>query len=140
MVTRGATGWQLPALVLVGGLLVGGLLILYGGLHAEPASATRPALATVVDSTPCGPPDARDTVRVEVDGRSEQLPLDGCGNPVGVELQVELGAGGEQLVRIAGTGPSPHGDLVDRLSALLLVLAGLAGALLTLLVGPRRVS
>lgn len=137
MVTRGATGWRLPILVLVGGLLVGGPLIVYDGLRAEPVSRTQSALATVVVSAPCGPRDAKDTVRVEVNGRGERLALDGCGNPVGTELPVELVQDGQPLARLAGTGGSADGGLVGRLSVLLLVLAGLSGALLTLMVGPR---
>lgn len=140
MVTRGVTGWQLPVLVLVGGLLVGGLLIFHGGLRAKPASAARPAVATVVESVPCGSPDARDTVRVEVNGRAEQLALDGCGNPVGTELPVEFVRDGELLVTLAGTGRSADGGLTGRLSVLLLVLAGLGGGLLTVVLRARQAS
>ena len=69
-----------------------------------------------------------------VDGRPERLTLDGCGYPVGTELQVELSKA-ESLARIAGTDEAT-GTLTERISMLLLVLAGVAGAIQTVIVVP----
>lgn len=135
VVSRGATGWHLPVLVLASGLLVGSLLIFLGDRASRPESAPDAMPAKVVDTAPCGPVDARDTVQVMVHGRSERLVLDGCGNPVGTELEVELWRDG--AVRVAGTG-MPASGLAERLSMLLFVLAGFAGALLTLVLPRRR--
>lgn len=137
VVPRGATGWRLPLLVLACGLLVGALLIFFAGFSPRPASLPDTMPAKVVDTTPCGPQDARDTIQVIMDGRSERLVLDGCGNPVGTELQVELWSEGSPA-RLAGTGQPADGGLADRISMLLLVLAGLAGALLTIIVPARE--
>ena len=79
VVPRGATGWRLPLLVLACGLLVGALLIFFAGFSPRPASLPDTMPAKVVDTTPCGPQDARDTIQVIMDGRSERLVLDGCG-------------------------------------------------------------
>lgn len=73
-----------------------------------------------------------------VDGRPEQLALNGCGYPVGTELQVGLSKD-EQLAHIAGTGEST-GTLTARISMVLLALAGLAGALQTVIIGSRTVD
>ncbi|HET8641441.1 MAG TPA: hypothetical protein VFM37_05860 [Pseudonocardiaceae bacterium] len=133
MVPRGATGWLVPFLVLAAGLLVGGLLIVMDGAPGRTAAATDALPAKVVASTPCGPQEARDTVQVVVDGRSQRLALDGCGNPVGTELQVELLSEGP-TARLAGTGHNGSGGPAEKISLLLLVLAGLAGALFTMVV------
>lgn len=135
MVPRGATGWHVPVLVLVCALLAGGLLIFIGGLTPKPASAPDSMPATVVDTTSCGTQGAADTVEVLFEGRTERRSLDGCGNPVGTELQVEPWQNGS--VRVAGTTTPSGSSLAERLSILLLVLAGLAGALLTFLAAPR---
>jgi hypothetical protein len=137
VVPRGVTGWRLSLLVLACGLLVGGLLIFFGGLGVRPASAPETMPAKVVDTAPCGSLEARDVVQVMVNGRSERLVLDGCGNPVGTELQVEQWHEGS-AVRLAGTGRPTTGGLTDRLTTLLLVLAALAGAFLTIVVPQRR--
>jgi hypothetical protein len=137
VVPRGATGWHLPVLVLACALLVGGLLIFFGGLSPRPSSAPDSLPAKVVDSTPCGSLEARDTVQVMMNGRDQRLVLDGCGNPVGMELQVEVWHEGAQA-RLAGTGHPAAGGLTERISMLLLVLAGLAGGLFALVVPARR--
>ena len=136
MIPRGATGWLVPFLVLAAGLLVGGLLIVMDAAPRRTAAATDALPAKVVATTPCGPREARDTIQVVVDGRSQRLALDGCGNPVGTELQVELLSGGS-TARLAGTGHAASGGPAEKLGLLLLVLAGLAGALFTMVI-PRR--
>jgi hypothetical protein len=136
VVPRAVTGWRLPAFVLAGGLLVGGFSIFFGGVSARPSAAAPDLIpAQVVDSAPCVSPDARDVVQIVVDGRPERLALDGCGYPVGTELQVELSRD-ELLARLAGTGETT-GPLTERISMLLLVLAGVAGAIQTLILAPR---
>jgi hypothetical protein len=123
---------------LFGVLVAATVATLLGGLHAGPARAGPvPATGTVIGSTPCGRSGARDTVVFVVDGRSYQLPLDACGNPEGIRLDVELvtAADGEPAVRLAGAGTAaPSTVIADRTAAVLLVLSGLAGALLVVLV------
>lgn len=121
--------------MLVGGLLAGGLLIFFGGLPGHPPAAPDPIPARVVDSAECGSPQARDVVAIMVDGRPERRTFDGCGYPVGTELQVELSKD-EQLAHLAGTGETA-GVLTGRISMVLLALAGLAGALQTVIIGSR---
>jgi hypothetical protein len=167
VVTRALTGrWLLPVATLFGvlaaavavtlpagpfgGLLGGPLGGLLGGpprgslgspssgpVGAEPV----PATGTVIGSQPCGKAGARDNVVFVVDGRSYELPLDACGNPAGIQLDVELvqGQNGEPAVRLAGSGAAtPRTVVADRAGAVLLVLAGLAGALLVAHVSAAR--
>ena len=141
--TTALSGRWLPAAALFGALFGAGIATLYGGLHGAPAPpAPRPATGTVLESGPCAVPGARDTVVFVVDGRSYQLPLDACGNQPGILLDVELvtAADGRPAARLAGAGAVP-GDLVaERVGALLLALAGAAGALLSALVSPTVVQ
>jgi hypothetical protein len=151
VVTRGYSGrpvtalpgrW-LPVATLLGVLLGAGIATLYGGLHRVPAPpAPRAATGTVLESAPCARPGARDIVVFVVDGRSYQLPLDACGNQPGILLDVELvtAAGGQPAVRLAGTGSAPRDLAAERVGALLLALAGAAGALLSALVSPTVVQ
>jgi hypothetical protein len=92
------------------------------------------ARGTVVQSVLCGPPEARDVVRVELpDGRELPARLDGCGHRLGEVITVEVPDPlpvGELVVRLAGTGvPTGTAD-GQRLGALGVALAGIAGALL----------
>jgi hypothetical protein len=89
---------------------------------------------TVVQSVLCGPSDARDLVRVELlDDREVPARLDGCGHRLGEVLTVEVPdplPTGELVARLAGTGvPTTTAD-GQRLSALGVAVAGIAGALL----------
>lgn len=127
--------------VLVGVCVAAGLAALLGGLRRPPAPPPpQPSVATILESVPCGRPAARDIVVFVVDGRSYELALDGCGNTQGLRLDVELviRPDGSPSVRLAGSGDEPSGVLVQRLSVLLLVLAGLSGALLVVRAWPRR--
>jgi hypothetical protein len=143
-----ARAWLLPAATLVGVLLAAALATLHGGLHgglhrapaAREAAVPRPATATIVESVPCAQHAARDIVVLVIDGSSYRLPLDACGNPEGIRLDVELvtTGGGEPAVRLAGIGAAPHDRISERFGALLLVLSALAGALLAVLVSPYR--
>ena len=121
-------------------LLVLAIVAIFGGWRSAPASTSRSATATVLESASCGPLGARDTVVVVVDGRAWQARLDGCGNEIGTNLAVELTFrpdGDAPAVRPAGTGVQPASALAGRLSALLLVMAALSGAFLVMHVGAR---
>jgi hypothetical protein len=89
---------------------------------------------TVVQSVLCGPSDARDVVRVELpDGREVPARLDGCGHRLGEVLTVEIpdpSPAGELVARLAGTGVPSGTANGQRLGALGVALAGIAGALL----------
>ncbi len=94
----------------------------------------RVAKATVVESVLCGPANAEDLVHVElVTGRVVPARLDGCGHRLGEVLSVEVPdrpPAGEWVARLAGTGvPSAARD-VQRLGAVGVAVAGIAGALL----------
>lgn|GEM_PF-4034744 len=141
MVTRSLSGRWLAVATVLGVLMAAALATLYGGLRREPAPpAPRPATGTVLESAPCARPGARDTVVFVVDGRSYRLPLDACGNPAGIVIDVELviTEDGEPAVRPAGTGPEPRNVVAERVGALLLALAALSGSLFAVLVSPRR--
>ena len=94
----------------------------------------RVALGTVVAPAACGPPDARDSLRVDLlDGRAVPAELDGCGNRLGEVLTVEVPdplPAEDVVVRLAGTGVPAATATVQRLSAVLVAIAGIAGALL----------
>jgi hypothetical protein len=138
---RGLAGRRRAAAALGGLLLVLAVVAIFGGWRPAPANTGRSATATVVESAPCGPSGARDTVVVVVDGRTWQVPLDGCGNEVGTNLPVELTFppdGGAPTVHLAGTGVQPASTLSGRLSVLLMTLAGLSGAFLVMHVCSRR--
>jgi len=134
VVPSGAPGRHL-ALVLAGGLLLGALSIFFGGLPDRPPAAPDAMPARVVDSAACDSSEPRDMVQVMVDGRPRHLALDGCGNPVGTELQVELSKN-QSMAHIAGTG-EVTGALTKRIGMLLLALAGVAGAVQAVIVVPR---
>lgn len=108
------------------------------GLLFWPATGSgeyRVALGTVLEPARCGPSDARDSLRVELpDGRQVSAHLDGCGHLSGEVLTVEVPdplPAGEVVVRLAGTGVPAATATVQRLSAVLVAFAGIAGALLT---------
>ncbi|MGH3913461.1 MAG: hypothetical protein ACRDTC_08630, partial [Pseudonocardiaceae bacterium] len=94
----------------------------------------RLALGTVVRSVDCGSPEARDALRLELlDGRVLSAQLDGCGNRTGEVLSVEVPdplPAGEVVARLTGTGVPAAAAAAQRLSALGVVIAGIAGALL----------
>jgi hypothetical protein len=134
-----AGSWRLPLVVLVGVLLAGAMVALYGGLNRHPAAQTpRAVTGVVIASEPCAQAGARDTVRVQIDGRTERLPVNACGNPTGFQLELELltAEDGALTARLAGTAGQPSSDLAARISAVLLVLAGLAGAALVMQLAP----
>jgi hypothetical protein len=94
----------------------------------------RTALGTVVQSVLCGPPGAQDFIHVELsDGRVIPARLDGCGHRLGEVLPVELPnplPAGDVLARVAGTGVSTAAADSQRLGALGVTVAGIAGAFL----------
>ncbi|MGH3781098.1 MAG: hypothetical protein ACRDRO_10855 [Pseudonocardiaceae bacterium] len=89
---------------------------------------------TVVQSVLCGPFDAQDLVRVELsDGREVQALLDGCGHRLGEILTVEVPdplPARDLVVRLAGTGVPTEPSDGQRLGAVGVAVAGIAGALL----------
>ena len=94
----------------------------------------RVAKATVVESVLCGPANAEDLVHVElVTGRVMPARLDGCGHRLGEVLSVEvpdLLPAGEWVARLAGTGVPNAARNGQRLGAIGVAVAGIAGALL----------
>lgn len=94
----------------------------------------RAARGTVVQSVLCGPPGAQDFVHVELSG-GRVLParLDGCGHRLGEVLAVEVPdplPAGELVVRLSGTGVRSASADGQRLAAVGVTVAGVAGALL----------
>lgn len=138
----GARPWLLPVATLVGVLVAAALATLFGGVHRERVPAPRAAVGTIVESTPCAEAGARDTVVFVVDGWGYRLPLDACGNPDGIQLDVELVTtdDGAPAVRLAGSGAEPRNVLAERVGALLLVLSGLSGAMLAVLAMARTAA
>lgn len=101
------------------------------GVHA-----VTPAPATVLEPASCAVPGGRDIVSVELDGRSVRAELDGCGHRAGARLTVEVPGDGAAAVRpgmtvqLAGTGTPARAVTAQRAAAVLLALAGAAGAVL----------
>lgn len=127
-VPRTSTG----LLVLVVAVALAGVVWLLWPRSAEPGF--RPAQATVVERADCDSgAQARDVVRVEIDGRSVLAALQGCGNRPGERLDVEVApgpAGGTPTVRLAGTGVTGEVTTEGRVAAVLAAVAGAAGAVL----------
>ncbi|MGH3906252.1 MAG: hypothetical protein ACRDTE_19030 [Pseudonocardiaceae bacterium] len=102
----------------------------------------RVALGTVVQAADCGVPDARDVLRVELlDGHAVSAELNGCGNLPGEVLAVEVPnplPAGDVVVRLAGTGVPAETATAQRVSAVLVAVAGIAGALLAWRLRDRR--
>ncbi|MBV9060539.1 MAG: hypothetical protein JO296_18145 [Pseudonocardiales bacterium] len=94
----------------------------------------RVAKATVVESVLCGPANAEDLVHVElVTGRVVPARLDGCGHRLGEVVFVEVPdrlPAGEWVARLAGTGVPNAARNGQRLGAIGVAVAGIAGALL----------
>ncbi|MGH3889128.1 MAG: hypothetical protein ACRDSZ_21655 [Pseudonocardiaceae bacterium] len=94
----------------------------------------RMARGTVVRAVDCGTSDAQDRLRVELlDGRAVPARLDGCGHRPGEVLTVEVSdplPAGDVVARLPGTGvPAATAD-AQRLGAVGVGVAGIAGALL----------
>jgi hypothetical protein len=100
------------------------------------------ARGVVLQTAQCGPPEARDSLRVELlDGRAIPAQLDGCGNLPGEVLSVEVPdpiPKGPLVVRLAGTGVPAAVTYAQRVAAVLVVAAGLAGAVLAWRLRPQR--
>jgi hypothetical protein len=92
------------------------------------------AQGIVTEAVLCGPSDARDGLRVELlDGNEVLAQLDGCGHRLGEVLTVEVPdplPATNLVVRLAGTGePAATAD-EQRIGAVGVAVAGIAGALL----------
>ncbi|PZS39372.1 MAG: hypothetical protein DLM62_08655, partial [Pseudonocardiales bacterium] len=124
----GAGAVLLAVMMALGSLGMGWLLwpSARGVVHA--------ASGTIVQSVLCGPSNSQDLVRVELsDGREVQALLDGCGHRLGEVLTVEVPdqlAPGALTVRLAGTGVPTKPSAGQRLGAVGVAVAGIAGALL----------
>jgi hypothetical protein len=90
--------------------------------------------ATVVTSAQCGSANANDMVEVTVDGAKKQVPLDGCGQAKGTTLDVAVTDDNGQLSAHAADAAQVGGNRDGRLTALLLCLSAVAGALYAYLI------
>ncbi|MFI9386208.1 hypothetical protein [Kutzneria sp. NPDC052558] len=90
--------------------------------------------ATVVTSAQCGGGNAHDTVEVTIDGAKKQVPLDGCGQPKGATLDVAVVDDNGTLSAHAADAAQVGGNRDGRLTALLLCLSAVAGALYAYLI------
>ncbi|ASO18587.1 hypothetical protein AHOG_04655 [Actinoalloteichus hoggarensis] len=124
----------------IGVLVATGRLLPFQGVSTE---EVRTATAVVIRSADCGVAGARDRVEVQMDARFLEADLAACGHTEGARLDVEVieadpESDAEPEVWLAGTatgGPDPG----ERMTAVLLTIAGLAGAALAIVIGrPRR--
>ncbi|MEV6609268.1 hypothetical protein [Kutzneria sp. NPDC051319] len=90
--------------------------------------------ATVVTSAQCGSGNAHDTVEFTVDGARKQAPLDGCGQAKGTALDVVVTTDNGQLSAHAADASQVAGNRDGRLTAVLLCLSAVAGALYAYLI------
>lgn len=90
--------------------------------------------ATVVTSAQCGSANAHDTVEVTINGAKKQMPLDGCGQPRGTSLDVAVVENNGQLSAHASDAAQVGANRDGRLTALLLCLSAVAGALYAYLI------
>jgi hypothetical protein len=97
------------------------------------------ARATVVTSAQCGSGNARDTVEVTVDGAKKQVPLDGCGQAKGTALDVIVTDENGQFSAHPADASQVGGNRDGRLTAVLLCLSAVAGALYAYLIRYRPV-
>ncbi|APU13038.1 hypothetical protein UA75_04910 [Actinoalloteichus sp. GBA129-24] len=126
----------------IGVLVATGRLLPFQGASTDDVRA---ATAVVIRTADCGVAGARDRVEVQLDAEFLEADLVACGHTEGARLEVDvieadLESDEEIEVWLAGTatgGPDPG----ERMSAVLLAVAGLAGAALAVLIGrPRRRS
>jgi hypothetical protein len=95
--------------------------------------------ATVVTSAQCGGASAHDTVEFTVGGTKKQAPLDGCGQAKGSTLDVVVTDQNGQLSAHATDAAQVGGNRDGRLTAVLLCLSAMAGALYAYLIRYRPV-
>jgi hypothetical protein len=117
------------AVVLASVLGIGWLLWPHAG-----GGEFRAARGTVVQAALCGPSGERDLVTVELlDGRLLPAQLDGCGHRPGEVLNVEVPdplPADDVVARLAGTGAPTAAKDGQRIGAVGVGIAGIAGALL----------
>lgn len=94
--------------------------------------------ATVVTSAQCAG-GAHDTVEVTVNGGKKQVPLDACGQTKGSALDVVVTDENGQLSAHAADAAQVGGNRDGRLTAVLLCLSAVAGALYAYLIRYRPV-
>ncbi len=102
----------------------------------------RMARGTVVHAVDCGTSAAQDRLRVELlDGRAVPARLDGCGHRPGEVLTVEVSdplPAGDVVARLPGTGVPAAAAEAQRIGAVGVAVAGIAGALLVWRLRSRR--
>lgn len=117
----------------------GAVLILVTGLGwlswpADTSDDIRMARGTVVHTAQCDSSGAHDGLRLELlDGRAIPARLDGCGHRPGEVLTVEVAdplPSGDVIARLPGTGVPASTASAQRIGAVGVAVAGIAGALL----------
>jgi hypothetical protein len=115
-----------------------------GAATSGGTGALRPATARVLESAPCGAATGGDLVEVTVGGQPKRGRFDGCGHTPGQQLrvQVPVDPASELVVKPESLTASASGQASgtrDRLSWVLLTLAGIAGGGFMLLLRSRSV-
>lgn len=130
MIRRDTAGVAAVSLALVTGVMGVGWL-LWPQSHSGDVLMVR---GTVVQAVDCGTSAAQDLLRVELtDGRAIPARLDGCGHRQGEILTVEVPEplpAGDVVARLAGTGVPTETADAQRIGAVGVSVAGIAGALL----------
>lgn len=122
-------------------LAVVGVLAAAGWLFWPQSDSFVVARGTVLQTADCVSPKARDSLRVDLGGRAVLAQLDGCGNVPGEVLSVEVPdpiPKGPLVVRLAGTGVPAEVTYAQRVAAVLVLAAGMAGAVLAWRLRPQR--
>lgn len=139
-VRQGPVKWVLILLV-VGLVGIGAAVLVWWPTLGFPSTADSTAprtKATVVVSAQCNSPDAHDTVEVAVDGQRMQAPLNGCGQAKGTLLDVVVTRGDNgQLTVQSVDAAQVGGNRNGRLTAMLMCLSAMAGALYAFLIRRR---
>ncbi|MGH3898641.1 MAG: hypothetical protein ACRDTA_10380 [Pseudonocardiaceae bacterium] len=130
MTRRDTVGVGVVILALVVGVMGLGWL-LWPQSHLGDVLMARGTVVQVVD---CGTSGAQDLLRVELlDGRAVPARLDGCGHRQGEVITVEVSdplPAGDVVARLPGTGVSAATADAQRIGAIGVAVAGIAGALL----------
>lgn len=134
---RGPVRWVLIPLVFV---LVGAGVAIFAFGPSLGVTSTQDQLnaqvkATVVNSASCTDQNAQDTVEVRRNGTAQQIPLNGCGHSKGEALDVVVTTGdaGQPIAQLAAA-TQVAGNRDGRLTAILITLSALAGALYAFLI------
>lgn len=115
------------------------------GQPGESGQQSRPAMAKVVESAPCGASTRGDLVEVTVRGTPRRAHFDGCGHAEGQRLPVRVPESPGRSFQVHPADPDAVGvfggsGLRGRLGWVLLTLAGVAGGGFTLMLRARNRS